>query len=139
MNYLRLLRQKAYIGLLIVLLCACAGSIRGAAKEYKEAPYDITEADMAAMGQPEGTAPDLVGVIPLAAEQNRWYNFSYAAHYAGRGFVIYCVVMAVYLPLYRFPMFAALRAFLKEEEGCRLFIKAEESNPLSPRSRSLRT
>lgn len=124
MNYFRLLRQKAYIGLLIVLLCACAGSIRGAAKEYEEAPYDITEADVAAMGQPEKTAPNLAGVIPLTAEQNRWYNFSYALHYAGRGFVIYFVMTAVYLPLYRVPLFVALRAFLKEEEGCRLFIKA---------------
>lgn len=125
MSYIKLLRQKVYIGSFIVLLCACAGSIRGAVKEYKEAPYYITEADIAAMGQPEGTAPDLVGIIPLAAEQNRWHNFGYAAHYAGRGFVIYCIMMALYLPLYKFSPFVRLRAFLKGEEGCRLFINAE--------------
>lgn len=127
MSYIRLLRHKVYIGVFIVLMCACLGSLRGAWKESRE-PYhtDISQEDIAGMGQPKGSVPDLIGVIPLAAEQNRWYNFSYAIHYAGRGFVLYCVVMAIYLPLYSLRFFSALRMFLKRSAGeCQLWIKSD--------------
>lgn len=113
MRYLKFLWEKAYIGFLIVLLCACLGSIRGAVKERTEVHHDITEEDIAAMELPEGSAPDLVGVIPLAAKQYRWFSFSYAFYYGRRGIVIYCIMMAVYLPLYNVLPFVSLRRFLQ--------------------------
>lgn len=101
MSYIKLLWRKAYVGLLIILLCACLGSIRGAWKERGEPFIGVTETDLAEIEHAGESAPEMVGVIALAAEQHRWLNFDYAAHYAGRGVVCYCVLMAVYLPLYR--------------------------------------
>lgn len=98
MKYARLLWSKAYVGLLIVLLCACLGSIRGAWKEKGESYVGVTAADLANRECAGESAPIMVGVIALAAEQSRWHNFSYAAHYAGRGVMCYLIVMAVYLP-----------------------------------------
>ncbi len=39
MNYIRFLWDKKYVGLLIVLVCACLGSVRGAWKESGGAVY----------------------------------------------------------------------------------------------------
>lgn len=126
MNYMRFLWQKAYIGVFLVLMCACLGSIRGAVKESSEPFIGVTEEDLAAMDQPKGSAPDMVGVIALASEQSRWYNFSYAVHYAGRGFVLYCVVMAMYLPLYSFPCFVTMRKLLnRNARECVLWIEPD--------------
>ena len=43
----------------------------------------------------------MTGLCALAAEQNQWKNFSYAAAYGRRGILLYLVMMACYLPLYR--------------------------------------
>lgn len=112
MNYIKLLWKEAYLGALIILLCACLGSIRGALKESREPYIGVTEADLENREKAGEDAPDMVGVIALAAEQNRWRNFSYAAHYAGRGVVCYCILVAAYLPLYHCRLFQVLRAFL---------------------------
>ena len=50
MRYGKLLWSKAYVGLLIVLLCACLGSIRGAWKERGEGYIGVTQEDLANMG-----------------------------------------------------------------------------------------
>lgn len=112
MNYIKLLRKEAYLGVLIILLCACLGSIRGALKESGESFIGVTEADLEDRENAGDNAPDMVGIIALAAEQNRWRNFSYAVHYAGRGVVCYCILMAMYLPLYHCRPFTFLRAVL---------------------------
>ena len=70
--------------------------------------------DMEAAGD---NAPEMVGVIALAAEQNRWRNFSYAAHYAVRGVAVYCMLMAAYLPLYHCRGFKAFRALFEKDTG----------------------
>lgn len=119
MRYIRFLRKKAYLGFLTVLLCACLGSIRGAVKENGEPFIGVTEADLACMEEAGVSVPDLTGVIPLAAEQNRWRNFSYAVHYAARGFACYCILMAVYLPIYHCRFCVAVRAFLEIEDTAR--------------------
>lgn len=101
MSYSKLLWRKAHVGLLIILLCACLGSIRGAWKERGEPFIGVTKTDLADMDHAGESAPEMAGVIALAAEQYRRLNFDYAVHYAGRGVVCYCVLMAVYLPLWR--------------------------------------
>lgn len=116
MKYIKLLWSKAYMGLLIVLLCACLGSIRGAWKERGEPYIGVTEADLENMEHAGESAPDMVGIIGLASEQNRWHNFSYAAHYAGRGVVCYCVLMALYLPLYNCRFCVVIRTFFGGRE-----------------------
>lgn len=101
MTYIKLLWEKAYLGFMIILLCACLGSVRGALKESGEFFIGVTEEDLYNREKAGDGAPEMIGVIALAAEQNRWRNFSYAAHYAGRGVICYCLLMAVYLPVYR--------------------------------------
>ncbi len=126
-KYFRLLKQKMYIGFLIVLGCAFLGALRGAWKESREGYIDVTQNDLELMNQNDGNVPDMIGVIALAAEQERWYNFDYAVIYGRRGIVLYCLLMLVYLPLYRLRFFEMLRAFLgrdKTEE--RLFINADD-------------
>ncbi len=101
MRYLRLLWDKKYVGLLIVLACACLGSVRGAWKESGEPFIGVTQADLEDKGNAGESAPVMTGVIALAAAQNRWLNFDYAAHYAARGVVCYCVLMAVYMGVHQ--------------------------------------
>lgn len=116
MNYIRLLWEKRYVGFLVIILCACLGSIRGAMKENREPFIGVTQEDLTNMEQAGRNAPDMIGIIPLASEQNRWCNFSYAVHYAGRGVVCYCILMAAYLPLYHCRFFVSLRDFLEKDE-----------------------
>jgi len=101
MGYIRLLRKKAAFGFLIILGCACLGSIRGAMKENREPFIGVTQKDLEISKQAGKSAPDLTGLVALAFEQNRWRNFSYAAIYSRRGIVIYCILTAVYFPVYR--------------------------------------
>lgn len=100
MNYFVLLKKKAYLGVLLIMVCACLGSIRGAWKESEESYIGVTQEDLARMGEAGVNAPKMIGVMGLAAEQNRWHNFGYAYHYAWRGAACYCVLMAVYFPLW---------------------------------------
>lgn len=111
-SYLKLLKQKLYIGFLIVCVCACFGSIRGAWKESGEGYIWITGEDIANMHLAGKTMPDLTGIMALASEQNRWYNFDYALIYAERGFFLYCLLMAVYMPCYHWRPFAFIRNLL---------------------------
>ena len=113
MSYIKFLWKNKYVGFFIILFCACLGSIRGALKESGEPFIGVTQEDLAVMEQAGDSAPEMVGIIPLASEQNRWQNFDYAAHYAGRGVVCYCILMAVYLPLYHCRFFVMLRGFLE--------------------------
>ena len=116
MNYIRVLKENIYIGFLVILLCACLGSIRGALKESGEPFIGVTQDDLAVMDQAGIGAPEMVGIMPLASEQNRWRNFSYAVHYAGRGVVCYCVLMAIYLPVYHCRFFVMLRDFWEKDD-----------------------
>lgn len=113
-KYIRLLRQKVYLGFLIVLGCACLGAFRGAFKESREPFVDVTPQERALRESPDFEGPELTGTLALAAKQNRWRNFSYAIVYAGRGLVLYCILMAVYLPLYECRIFLVFRRFLEE-------------------------
>ncbi|MCM1224598.1 MAG: hypothetical protein NC548_60135 [Lachnospiraceae bacterium] len=128
-TYFLFLRKKFYIGFCIILSCAFLGALRGAWKENGEGYIGITQDDLAVMQQNDGNAPELTGIIGLAAEQERWRNFDYAWIYALRGMVIYCVLMAVYLPMYRLRFFKALRTFLKKDDMENdLFIHAGEDD-----------
>ena len=126
-TYFRLLKQKMYIGFLVILSCAFLGALRGAWKESHEGYINVTQNDLELMHQNDINVPDMIGIIALAAEQERWYNFEYAVIYGRRGIVLYCLLMLAYLPLYRLRFFEMLRAFLekgKTEE--RLFINAND-------------
>ncbi len=100
--YLILLREKLYLGAAIVICCAAIGSFRGAADEYAHEMgfVGITQEDIQTV-QRGDAAPEMTGLCALAAEQNQWKNFSYAAAYGRRGILLYLVMMACYLPLYR--------------------------------------
>lgn len=113
MNYFILMRKQAYLGALIIMVCACLGSIRGALKENQEGYIGVTQEDFSRMGEAGVSAPEMIGVMALAAEQNRWHNFGYACHYAFRGVVLYCTLMAVYCLLYHCRFFEALRVWIK--------------------------
>ena len=98
-KYLKFLKMKIYLGILIVLGMAMLGSVLGARKESNEPLVGITQEDMEiAAGM--GPAPDLIGILPLAAGQNQWYNFKFAFAFGMAGVVIYCIFMAVYLHFY---------------------------------------
>lgn len=115
MNYFMRLRKQAYLGVLIVMVCACLGSIRGALKENREGYIGVTQEDLVRMGEAGVSAPEMIGVFGLAAEQNRWHNFGYAYHYAFRGVACYCVLMAVYCLFYHCRLFEAFRVWVKEK------------------------
>lgn len=124
--YLLLFKKKIYFGFLVILSCACLGSIRGAWKETKEGWIGVTPYDISIMQQDDSKAPDLIGIIPLAAEQNRWHNFGYALAYARRGFILYCLLLVIYLPMYHFRFFEMIRKFIgKNEEENNLFIDTD--------------
>lgn len=111
-NYLKLLKEKLYLGVLIVLGLAMLGSVLGARKESKEPLAGITERDMQILQQDDSSAPELIGIFPLAAEQNKWYNFKYAGVFGCLGIMLYCILMAVYLPLYNLSFFQSVRKWL---------------------------
>lgn len=129
-RYIGFLKEKMYIGVMVVLLCACAGSFRGAYKEEESFWVDVTQEDRELAEQAGRTAPDLIGVIPLAAEQIHWKNFKYACAYAFRGVILYCLMMLLYMRVYHFRMFRQLRCMLGAEDGDgekkeRLFIDSD--------------
>ena len=124
--YLKLLKEKIYFGFLVIISCACLGSIRGAWKEMGEGFIGITPDDINIMQQNDSNAPELTGIVPLAAEQNRWHNFGYAIVYAKRGAILYCVLLILYLPMYHFRFFKKIRIFIgKSEEEDKLFINTD--------------
>lgn len=124
--YLKLFRKKIYFCFLIILSCSCFGSIRGAWKETGEGFIGVTADDISIMQQDDSNAPDLIGIIPLASEQNRWNNFGYAIAYARRGFILYCVLLVFYLPMYHFRFFKMIRLFIgKNVEESKLFIDSD--------------
>lgn len=122
-TYLKLLKRKFYFGFLVILSCACLGSIRGALYESNDY-IGVTQDDLDIMQQPDHSAPDLIGIFPLASEQNGWHNFSYAVIYAKRGFIIYCILMACYSLIYDFRFFKWVRRFIGENENI-LFINTD--------------
>ena len=111
-KYLKFLKVKIYLGILIILGCAMLGSVLGARKESKEPLTGITEEDIRISQQADYTAPELTGILPLAAEQNKWYNFKYAGLFGVAGLAVYCVSMAIYLPLYDLRFFKMIRQCL---------------------------
>lgn len=125
-EYLKLLKQKMYFGFILILCCACLGSFRGAFKEHGEPLCGVTQKDIQIMQQQEQNSPDLVGIIALASEQNRWYNFAYAFAYGKRGIVLYCFLMIIYLPMYHFRCFKVVRQIIgRKNDENKLFINVD--------------
>ena len=91
MKYLIFLRQKLYIGILIVCGFAMLGSILGARKESKETitVYGPVSDGVVSFRDSGESLPELAGYLPLAADQNKWYNFKYAVIFAGAGMVMF--------------------------------------------------
>lgn len=124
MKYFNFLKQKIYFGLLIVLGCAMLGSVLGARKESKEPLNEVIQEDILIMQQADGNAPELIGILPLATNQNKWYNFKYAFIFAGVGIIFYCALMLVYMHVYYLRFFRFMRKCMGSEEGKNnLFIK----------------
>lgn len=123
MEYIKLLKRKLYLGILIILGCALLGSVLGARKESKEPLNGIVWEDIQAL-QSGSAAPELTGILPLAANQNNWYNFKAALAFALAGIVIYCIVIALYQIVYSCRFFVCLRKHLGvEDERNHLFIQ----------------
>lgn len=115
-KYYEFLKGKIYLGILIVLGMAMLGSVLGARKESLEPLAGITQEDMKIAGE-AGRVPDLIGILPLAAEQNQWYNFKIAFIFGMVGAVIYCILMAIYMRLYGSHIFRVIRNFFGGEDG----------------------
>ncbi len=123
MEYIRLLKRKLYLGILIVLGCALLGSVLGARKESKEPLNGIVQEDISAL-QLGSAAPELTGILPLAANQNNWYNFKFAFAFALAGIIIYCIAIALYKIVYSCKFFVCLRKYLGiGDERNNLFIQ----------------
>ncbi len=122
MNYLKFLKQKIYLCILIVCGFAMLGSVLGARKEAKEPLNGILQEDTL-IAEQEVESPELIGIFPLAANQNNWYNFKYASLFACAGLLFYCILMAIYMPLYHLRFFVCIRKILgSEEDNHNLFI-----------------
>lgn len=111
-KYFKFLMEKIYLGILIILGCAMLGSVYGAYKESKESLPGVTGKDVLISQGRINDVPKLTGILPLAEEQNKWYNFKYAGKLGVVGFVLYCILMACYLPLYHFKFFEAIREWM---------------------------
>lgn len=109
MKYFHFLKRKLYLGILIILGCATFGSVLGARKESKEPLNDIIQKDTIILQQNPENAPILIGILPLAANQNNWYNFKYALFFSGIGVILYCLLMAIYMSLYNLRLFVRIR------------------------------
>ncbi len=101
----------------MVIAFAMLGSVLGARKENKEPLKGITQEDVSIMQQQDANAPILTGILPLAENQNNWDNFKWAILFSGIGIVFYCILMALYMPLYDIRFFKWIRRLLKEEEA----------------------
>lgn len=122
MTYISLLKEKVYLGVIIIFICALLGSVLGARKESKEPLNGIIQSDIDKMQQIN--EPIMIGQLPLAANQNNWYNFQYAVLCAGIGCLLYLICIAIYLPLYEMAFFVWIRTFFKQKDGeGNLFIK----------------
>lgn len=115
-KYCKFLKVKIYLGVLVILGMAMLGSVWGARKESHEPLIGITQEDIEIAKQ-MNQAPDLIGLLPLAAGQNKWYNFKFAFAFGIAGAVIYCISMAVYLRLYHLRIFQMIRNFFGGQEG----------------------
>lgn len=132
MTYLKFLKLKIYFGVLIVCGCAMIGSILGARKESYEniTVYGREKTNEMVFGEKKDNMPELAGYLPLAADQNKWYNFKYAAIFAVIGGIIYFFLMSLYFILYALPIMIWIRKIICIGKGeNRLFIDGfEETN-----------
>lgn len=114
MEYFKFLKLKIYLGVLIVCGCAMMGSVLGARKESYEVitVYGKEETGELIIHEEKNNAPELTGYLPLAADQNKWYNFKYASIFAGIGVVIYFISMSIYFPLYMLPIMVGIRKMI---------------------------
>lgn len=131
MAYLKFLKSKIYVGVLIVCGFAMIGSVLGARKESYEniTVYGCEKTGKSIVGEEQDNAPELSGYLPLAADQNKWYNFKYAAVFAGIGVLLYLVSMAIYFRLYTLPIMVKIRKMIcigRDEN--KLFIRSFEES-----------
>lgn len=112
-KYLIFLKKKLYMGILIILGFAMLGSVLGARKESKEPLNGIMEEDLLLQ---EENRPELAGVLPLAANQNKWYNFQFAFGFGIIGIIVWGVLMILYLKTYDKHFFVVIRSALLMEE-----------------------
>lgn len=131
MVYFKFLKSKIYIGILFICGCAMIGSILGARKESYEKiiVYGIEKTGELSAWEEQRNQPELAGYLPLAAEQNKWYNFKYAAAFAGIGAIIYLISMLIYFQLYALPIMVGIRKIICIGRGKNiLFLRSFEEN-----------
>ena len=120
-KYLTFLRKELFLGILIISCFALLGSVFGARKESKEPLPGVTTEEAQLAGHPSAAdAPVLTGILPLAASQNKWYNFKYALIFSAFGLLAFFCVSALYMRFYEVRIFKIFREKLGENT---LFLK----------------
>ena len=120
-KYLTFLKQNLFLGFLIISCFAMLGSVLGARKESKEPLPGITTEEVQLTELSSATdAPVLTGILPLAASQNKWYNFKYALFFSAFGLLAFFCVSALYMRFHEVRLFKIIREKLGENT---LFLK----------------
>lgn len=134
-KYCGFLKRKIYLGVLIVFGMGLIGGVFGARKESMEPLIGVTQEDITISSQANGDMPELTGIVPLAAEQNKWYNFQYSFIFGMAGIVIYCILIAVYLRMYHMRFCQIIRHWLGAGDGRKdLFLDFSEGDDnISPK------
>ena len=86
-------KNRLFIVLFIAIAISAAFGLKGAAVESKQ-KVGITARDIE-ISESEIPHPELIGILPMAAEQNQFLSFKYAII----GFAVGIVVSMVYLLL----------------------------------------
>ena len=120
MKYLKLIKKNVYFAILVILLFSVLGSVLGARKEstlptYVYGQIKTNETENAIIEESKEASKPLLGsILPLAADQNHWYNFKYAFCFAVTGALAYLILMAIYLKLFDFKLFVLLRRSINQ-------------------------
>ena len=120
MKYLELIKKNVYFAILVILLFSVLGSVLGVRKEstlptYVYGRIKTTEIENAIMDESkEESKPLLESILPLAADQNHWYNIKYAFCFAIVGLIVYLILMAIYLKIFDCPIMVSLRRIIEQ-------------------------
>ena len=108
---------KNHILFCLTMIAGCGAimSVKGASVESLMS-VGITQKDMQNAADAAAKVPILTGVLPLAAEQNMWLSFRYAAVGALAGTVVVLVLMAAYCKWKDTPFILKIRSWCHQGE-----------------------
>lgn len=118
--FLKFIKLKWYLCVLIILICATYGSIRGAAKENEKViwvtakDYEIREARISGA---QIDAPIYTGYLGLASEQNKFYNLELALKCSILGIPVMIICMLCYYFIYNTFLWKKIRNFCMQKDS----------------------